>query len=119
MRQSAGTSVKSSFSHTFLYDTRDDRIAATCGVYGRFFQELAGFGTGGDAQFYKVEMEGQCSRKVQKTGVVRLALMVGATDIDSPCSQCHWQERRAFCGVLHKEETHCFQIGSSLEDQLL
>ena len=91
MRQSAGTSVKSSFSHTFLYDTRDDRIAATRGVYGKFFQELAGFGTGGDAQFYKVEMEGQCSRKVQKTGVVRLALMVGATDVDSFCSQCHWQ----------------------------
>jgi outer membrane protein insertion porin family len=73
MRQSAGTSVKSSLSHTFLYDTRDDKISATRGAYGKFFQELAGFGTGGDARFYKVEMEGQVSRKIQKTGVVRLA----------------------------------------------
>ena len=73
MRQSAGTSVKSSLSHTFLYDTRDDKITATRGAYGKFFHELAGFGTGGDARFYKVEMEGQVSRKIQKTGVVRLA----------------------------------------------
>ena len=72
MRQSAGTSVKSSLSHTFLYDTRDDKITATRGAYGKFFQELAGFGMGGDARFYKVEMEGQASRKIQKTGVVRL-----------------------------------------------
>ena len=72
MRQSAGTSVKSSLSHTFLYDTRDDKITATRGAYGKIFQELAGLGTG-DARFYKVEMEGQVSRKIQKTGVVRLA----------------------------------------------
>jgi len=69
MRQSAGTSVKSSLSHTFLFDTRDDKITATRGAYGKIFQELAGFGTGGDARFYKVEMEGQASRKIQKTGV--------------------------------------------------
>ena len=73
MRQCAGTSVKSSLSHTFLYDTRDDKITATRGAYGKFFHELAGVGTGGDARFYKVEMEGQVSRKIQKTGVVRLA----------------------------------------------
>jgi outer membrane protein assembly factor BamA len=60
----------SSLSHTFLYDTRDDKLAATRGAYGKFFQELAGLGTGGDAQFYKVEMEGQVSREVKKTGVV-------------------------------------------------
>jgi len=78
MRQSAGTSVKSSLSHTFLYDTRDDKIAATRGAYGKIFQELAGFGTGGDAQFYKLEMEGQLSRKVQKTGLsVSLATRTG------------------------------------------
>ena len=73
MRQSAGTSVKSSISHTFLYDTRDDKIAATSGAYGKFFQELAGLGTAGDARFYKVEMEGQVSRKIQKSGVVCFA----------------------------------------------
>jgi outer membrane protein insertion porin family len=78
MRQSAGTSVKSSLSHTFLYDTRDDKIAATRGAYGKFFQELAGFGIGGDAQFYKVETEGQVSRKVEKTGLVRLTLCLAS-----------------------------------------
>jgi len=78
MRQSAGTSVKSSLSHTFLYDTRDDKIAATHGVYGKFFQELAGFGTGGDARFYKVEMEGQVSRNVQQTGLVRSAIWLAS-----------------------------------------
>ena len=83
MRQSAGTSVKSSLSHTFLYDTRDDKISATRGAYGKIFQELAGFGTGGDARFYKVEMEGQVSRKLQETGVVRSSLcLVSIRDID-------------------------------------
>lgn len=72
MRQSAGTSMKSSLSHTFFYDTRDDKVAATCGAYGKFFHELAGLGMGGDARFYKVEVDGQISRQVQKTGVVRL-----------------------------------------------
>ena len=118
MRQSAGTSVKSSLSHTFLYDTRDDRIAATRGAYGKFFQELAGIGTGGNAQFYKVEMEGQVSRKVDKTGLVRLASCL-ASQILTSYSQCHWQQGRAFYGVLHMEEGPYSQTGSSLEGQLL
>jgi len=64
MRQAAGTSTKSSLSHAFTYDTRDDRLAATRGVYGKVYQELAGLALGGDAHFYKLEAEGQVSRKL-------------------------------------------------------
>jgi len=80
MRESAGTSVKSSLSHTFMYDTRDDRMMATKGVYAKLFQELAGqapglgtgVGLGGDASFYKIEAEGQVSRKVGASSLVGL-----------------------------------------------
>ena len=73
MREAAGTSVKSSLSHSFAYDTRDDRIAATRGIYGKLYHELAGVALGGDASFYKAEVEGQASRKLWKTGVVSVA----------------------------------------------
>ena len=72
MREAAGTTVKSSLSHSLTYDTRDDRIAASRGVYGRLFHELAGLRLGGDAQFYKIEAEGQLSRKLWDSGVVSL-----------------------------------------------
>ncbi len=71
MRQAAGTSIKSSLSHAFTYDTRDDKLAATRGAYGKIYQELAGLALGGDAHFYKVEAEGQVSRKLwERSGVV-------------------------------------------------
>ena len=63
-----------------MYDTRDDRMMATKGVYAKLFQELAGqapglgtgVGLGGDASFYKIEAEGQVSRKVGASGLVGL-----------------------------------------------
>lgn len=70
MREAAGTSVKSSLSHTFKYDTRDDKLAATRGVYAKTYQELAGLALGGDARFYKAEAEGQVSRMLGRSGVV-------------------------------------------------
>lgn len=70
MREAAGISVKSSLSHSFVYDTRDDTIAATKGVYGKLYHELAGLALGGDANFYKVEAEGRTSRRLWQTGVV-------------------------------------------------
>lgn len=70
MREAAGQTVKSSISHTYLLDTRDDRITATRGFYTKLFQELAGLG--GDAKFYKVEAEGQVSRPIVDS-VVRSA----------------------------------------------
>ncbi|KAF8630232.1 hypothetical protein AX15_003034 [Amanita polypyramis BW_CC] len=84
MRATAGPSVKSALSHTYVLDTRDDRIMATRGYYLRFFHELAGIGAsipvatatpdgltaatwiglGGDAAFYKAETEAQASRLI-------------------------------------------------------
>jgi outer membrane protein insertion porin family len=58
MRESAGVSLKSSLSHTFLLDTRDDKMAATRGAYGKIYQEIAGLALDGDATFYKTETEG-------------------------------------------------------------
>ena len=70
MRESAGASLKSSLSHTLLVDTRDDKMAATRGAYGKIYQELAGLVLGGDVSFYKAEAEGQVSRGIGR-GVVR------------------------------------------------
>ena len=67
MREAAGESLKSSISHTYLLDTRDDRMMANKGVYAKLYHEFAGLG--GDASFYKAEAEGQVSRPVYN-GVV-------------------------------------------------
>ena len=63
MRQSAGQSSKSAVSYTYTFDSRDDRIAATRGLYAKFASEFAGVG-GGDARFFKTEAEAQASRRL-------------------------------------------------------
>jgi outer membrane protein insertion porin family len=68
MRESAGQTIKSSLSYSYIVDTRDDRITATRGGYAKFLHEFAGLG--GDASFYKTELEGQISRPIID-GVVR------------------------------------------------
>lgn len=60
MRQSAGYTSKSSISHTFIRDTRDDPLQGTRGSYLRYVQELAGLG--GDAAFFKTESDSRYSR---------------------------------------------------------
>lgn len=65
MRAAAGETLKSSIFHSFIYDTRDDKIAATKGVYTKLYHEFAGLG--GDACFYKTEAEAQGSRKFSET----------------------------------------------------
>lgn len=85
MRESAGPSTKCSISHTWLYDTRDDRIAATKGVYLKLFQEIAGasidenagIGLRGDSKFYKTEAEAQLSRGLSKGISLSFALRGG------------------------------------------
>lgn len=67
MREAAGQSIKSSLFHTYMVDSRDDRIATRRGFYTKVLQEMAGFG--GDAAFYKAEGEAQLSRPVG-SGVV-------------------------------------------------
>ena len=62
MRKASGNSLKSSFSHTFIHDTRDDNLMGTRGLYMKVFREVAGLG--GDAKFHKFEAEGQLSRSL-------------------------------------------------------
>lgn len=62
-----------------MYDTRDDRIAATRGAYLKIFQEVAGVALGGDANFWKGEVEAQVSRRLSdlvgpKVGGISLSL---------------------------------------------
>ena len=60
MREASGHSFKSSLSHTWVRDTRDDKLTSTRGLYTKMYQEVAGIG--GDAKFHKIEAEGQLSR---------------------------------------------------------
>ncbi|KAF8221118.1 hypothetical protein L208DRAFT_1455434 [Tricholoma matsutake] len=75
MRESAGQTIKSALSHSYIIDTRDDRITATRGKYAKFFHEFAGLG--GDASFYKTELEGQISRPVASGVTLSLAGRTG------------------------------------------
>ena len=91
LREEAGFSSKSSLSHTWLYDTRNDRAVASGGVHLRSFQvsqmkhtclrsrrvltschdghdkELAGLG--GDAAFVKSQLAVQALRRVTSGSV--------------------------------------------------
>ncbi|EMD31954.1 hypothetical protein CERSUDRAFT_119283 [Gelatoporia subvermispora B] len=60
IREAAGQNIKSAVSHTWVRDTRDDRLVGTRGSFLKFFNELAGLG--GDASHYKTEAQGQFSR---------------------------------------------------------
>lgn len=71
MREDAGQTIKSSISHSWTKDTRDDKITASRGYYAKLFQELAGLS--GDVSFYKAEVESQISRCLVP-GLVRFVL---------------------------------------------
>ncbi|KAG6829367.1 hypothetical protein H0H87_011658 [Tephrocybe sp. NHM501043] len=62
MREAAGQTLKSSLSHSFILDTRNDRLMPTRGYFAKVFNEFAGLG--GDASFYKGEIESHISRPV-------------------------------------------------------
>ncbi|KAG6866628.1 hypothetical protein C0991_000738 [Blastosporella zonata] len=62
MREAAGQTLKSSLSHSFSVDTRNDHVMPTRGYYAKVFNEFAGLG--GDASFYKGELEGNISRPI-------------------------------------------------------
>ncbi|KAF8870966.1 mitochondrial protein [Gymnopilus junonius] len=94
MREAAGVSIKSSLSHTLSYDTRDDKITATQGLYGKIFQEIAGLNLGGDSHFYKIDTEGQISRKIGDTGLaISLAARGGLLWGLSPEGKTHFSDR--------------------------
>ncbi|KAF8067576.1 surface antigen-domain-containing protein [Lyophyllum atratum] len=75
MREYAGQTFKSSLSHSYILDTRDDRSMATRGYYAKVFNEYAGLG--GDASFYKGELEGQISRPIFHGVSLSLAARTG------------------------------------------
>ncbi|KAI0233343.1 hypothetical protein L0F63_003237 [Massospora cicadina] len=59
IREQAGHNLKSSLTHLFTLDTRNDALLPSCGNYFRLAQELAGLK--GDARFFKTEVEYQSS----------------------------------------------------------
>ncbi|KAF8508251.1 surface antigen-domain-containing protein [Hysterangium stoloniferum] len=62
IREAAGFSTKSALSHVYIRDTRDVPAAPTKGSYFKLLQELAGIG--GDAQFFKTEVDSQMARDI-------------------------------------------------------
>lgn len=60
VREDAGDSVKSSISHTWVNDRRDNPMIPSRGIYSRVFNEIAGWGPlKGDVSFWKSEIETQ------------------------------------------------------------
>ncbi|KAF9076566.1 mitochondrial protein [Rhodocollybia butyracea] len=78
IREAAGQTFKSSLSHTYTFDNRDDRITGAQGFSTKVFQEFAGLG--GDASYYKGETETHISRSI----------MPGVTLSVSACSGLLW-----------------------------
>ncbi|KAL1953592.1 hypothetical protein VTO42DRAFT_2573 [Malbranchea cinnamomea] len=60
IRENAGDSVKSSVSHCWVNDRRDNPMLPSRGLYTKIFNELAGWGPlKGDVSFWKSEIEAQ------------------------------------------------------------
>ncbi|KAL9709920.1 hypothetical protein Ac2012v2_006980 [Leucoagaricus gongylophorus] len=89
MREAAGFSSKSSLSYTYTMDTRHDKIlgtrfdrktslASAPGMYLKIHNELAGLGLlGGDAKFYKGEVEAKVGLGVANGLTLSLAARSG------------------------------------------
>ncbi|KAG6820519.1 hypothetical protein H0H93_015992 [Arthromyces matolae] len=75
MREAAGHSLKSALSHTYVIDCRNDRTLPTQGHYAKFSNEFAGLG--GDASFYKSELQAQVARPIIGGVAVSLAARAG------------------------------------------
>lgn len=60
VRTDAGDSVKSSISHTWIADYRDNPLLPQAGVFAKTINEIAGFGPlQGDVSFWKTQFETQ------------------------------------------------------------
>lgn len=66
MRQQCGHHIKSSLTHTYMRDTRDDLIAASEGALLKSTTELAPSLLGGDTNFIKWEGETSTSRQMER-----------------------------------------------------
>ncbi|PGG96699.1 hypothetical protein GX51_07698 [Blastomyces parvus] len=70
VRGDAGDSVKSSISHTWVNDRRDNPLLPSRGFYTRTFNEVAGLGPlKGDVSFWKSELEAQGAVPIPIPGV--------------------------------------------------
>ncbi|KAM5462284.1 hypothetical protein MauCBS54593_008078 [Microsporum audouinii] len=70
VRENAGDSVKTSISHLWVNDRRDNPILPTRGFYTKAMNELAGWGPlKGDVAFWKSEVEAQTATPVPVPGV--------------------------------------------------
>ena len=70
VRGEAGDSVKSSISHVYLRDFRDNPLLPTRGYFSKSTLELAGWGPlAGDVSFGKVELEAQSAVPVPIPGI--------------------------------------------------
>ncbi|KAH7911170.1 surface antigen-domain-containing protein [Hygrophoropsis aurantiaca] len=96
IRESAGQNFKSSLSHTWIRDTRDDKLTASRGQYTKLYQEIAGLG--GDTSFYKVEAEGQASRSLLPGVALSFAARTGF--LKSLTGQSHFSDRFQLGGPL-------------------
>ncbi|KAK2810418.1 hypothetical protein FQN50_002907 [Emmonsiellopsis sp. PD_5] len=69
VRSDAGDSVKSSISHTWVNEQRDNPFLPSRGYYTRTFNELAGWGPlKGDVSFWKSEIEAQSAHAIPLPG---------------------------------------------------
>ena len=70
VRADAGDSVKSSLSHTWIRDRRDNPLLPSRGYYTKTISELAGWGPlQGDVAFGKCELETQAALPIPLPGV--------------------------------------------------
>ncbi|XP_064635465.1 sorting and assembly machinery component 50 homolog isoform X2 [Lineus longissimus] len=75
VREQCGHSLKSSISHTYVRDRRDDPVIPTSGSMLKIVQEYAGLG--GDVQFMKHNLEFQISKSLIFDTVLQLSLAGG------------------------------------------
>lgn len=89
VREQAGHTVKSALTHTWQKDTRDDRVLPNNGYLVKVSQELAGLG--GDAKFYKHDVELSASKSLILDTVVQASLAGGIMKslvMDEPVKIC-------------------------------
>lgn len=75
VREQAGHSLKSSIKHTFMRDSRDDPILPSEGTLLKLTQEYSGLG--GNARFFKHDLELQTNNKLVLDSVLQLSLAGG------------------------------------------
>lgn len=128
MREAAGFSTKSSISHTFILDTRHDKIlgtrvdkfsalASAPGTYLKLYQELAGVGPlGGDAKFWKGEVEAKAGFGIAE-GAVSLEYSLLSFHGSTRCRHYPSQRVPVFFGVSQAPKEPSSLTASSSEDR--